>query len=137
MDKRQERHQRELEQRRRDILDSIAQTGEKTARQIADDLCISPSTAIKHVAQMRKDRLKFIFIVRWLRGESGGGFAPVYAIGNRPDVPKPKMGGKVIDSETQMERERQRKLKQIKPPLAINDPMLAWLMPNRENREAA
>lgn len=117
----QQRHEKAL--RHKKILQAIAR-GLRTSSQIYDALSTSASTTIKDLAEMRTGRNKQIWICDWVGGEYGGSPAPVYDIGNFPDVPKPE--------RRKIRRRGTVAVAEEKPVVlcslaCANDPWLAWI----------
>jgi predicted transcriptional regulator len=69
------------------ILDALDQAP-STSDQLAELMPACQATAIKTLRLMRD--AKIVYIKRWVGGNAGR-YKPVYAIGNRPDKPEPKM----------------------------------------------
>jgi biotin operon repressor len=83
------------EQRCAQVLKLLAEKP-ATARQLGPRMNVVPGTAMKYIAMLRDPANKQVFILKWLhprqvdpKNTVGGDWAPVYAVGNKADKPKP------------------------------------------------
>lgn len=80
---------RKTKQRNR-LLELLKNDGEQTAEQAGIRLSLSTSRARFYINELRTSSLKQAYIKRWQHPGKRGDLAPVYALGNRPDAPKPR-----------------------------------------------
>lgn len=73
---------------RREQMIALLRKSPMTAQQLGDEMHIVKARALMYVGQMKRENA--VYISRWLRPEGAGAWAPVYALGNRPDKPTPK-----------------------------------------------
>lgn len=113
------------------ILTALAQP--MTTNQLRLAVPMARATAIIFLAHLRAERR--VYVSGWLAG--GGRHAPIYALGNKPDVPEPPR----ITRKTKYQRERTRlqadpfKMAGFRarrntrehPRQAARDPLLSWI----------
>lgn len=82
-------------QRQEQII-AILKRGPRTTAQLSEVMHIVRAKVNDHLRKLRVDGNKRIYIKHWnhpalvARPGTGGDWAPVYAIGDKPDAPKPK-----------------------------------------------
>lgn len=84
-------------QERRDTVLRLLAEQPRTVRALAAAMHIVYETAGRYVGQLRKQERRQVYIAKWshpreISPEStkGGDWTPVYAVGKKPDAPKPK-----------------------------------------------
>lgn len=80
-------------ERREQVL-SLLTSRHMSMRQLADKMYVTPATAGRYVTKLRRNGE--VYVCRWIApynaypGTRAATWVPVYAVGNKPDVPMPK-----------------------------------------------
>lgn len=133
--------------RTRQIILSAISKKEKSAPEICQEIGVCRTTVQSHLKLLRKLGKRQVWIARWEYSHRGSYPTAFYACGNQADAPKPerpkkkprtkKLMVRPIEREVEatkmnveglMERAQEKKVAQIKPPPAVNDPFLAWIL---------